>query len=177
MHKLYQDSMAIVRKHGKPDLFITVTCNHNWPEIKRELLQGQGVLDRPDLVARVFKLKLDAVRHDLIHHQIFGRVTAAIHVVEWQKRGLPHAHILLILSPEHKARSADEYDMSVSAELPDKEKHPATFETVSKHMLHGPCGVNFTNRPSPCMVDGKCSKKYPMDFREETVDTGDSHPK
>src|SRR6266487_3678885 len=34
MHKLYQDGMAIVRTYGKPDLFITITCNPNWPEIK-----------------------------------------------------------------------------------------------------------------------------------------------
>lgn len=29
----YQDSMAIVRVKGKPDLFITITCNPNWKEI------------------------------------------------------------------------------------------------------------------------------------------------
>ena len=28
----YQDAMAIVRNAGKPDLFITMTCNTNWPE-------------------------------------------------------------------------------------------------------------------------------------------------
>ena len=34
MQQLYQDSMAIVRRFGKPDLFITMTCNSNWIEIK-----------------------------------------------------------------------------------------------------------------------------------------------
>ena len=177
MHQLYQDAMAIVRKHGKPDLFITMTCNPGWPEIKQELLNGQTPLDRPDLVARVFKLKLDSLRHDILHNEIFGRVTAAIHVIEWQKRGLPHAHILVILAPEHKPRCADDYNSIISAELPDKEKHPATFATVSKHMLHGPCGVNFTNSISPCMQDGKCSKNYPKAFVPETVDTNDSYPR
>ncbi len=33
MHQLYQDSMSLIRKFGKPDLFITFTCNSNWPEI------------------------------------------------------------------------------------------------------------------------------------------------
>jgi hypothetical protein len=33
MHQLYQDSMALIRKYGKPDLFITFTCNSNWHEI------------------------------------------------------------------------------------------------------------------------------------------------
>ncbi len=29
MNQLYQDSMALVKKFGKPDLFITMTCNPN----------------------------------------------------------------------------------------------------------------------------------------------------
>ena len=33
---------------------------------------------------------------------IFGRVIGKIHVIEYQKRGLPHAHILLILHPRIK---------------------------------------------------------------------------
>jgi hypothetical protein len=39
MLNLYQDAMAIVRTYGKPDLFITVTCNPHWPEIKSKLLR------------------------------------------------------------------------------------------------------------------------------------------
>ena len=38
MCQLYQDAMAIVRKKGKPDLFITFTCNPKWPEIAEGLL-------------------------------------------------------------------------------------------------------------------------------------------
>ena len=38
LQQLYQDSIAIVRTFGKPDLFIIVTCNSNWPEITTELL-------------------------------------------------------------------------------------------------------------------------------------------
>ena len=33
MRRRYQDLTAIVRKFGKPDLFVTVTCNPEWPEI------------------------------------------------------------------------------------------------------------------------------------------------
>ncbi|XP_065321879.1 uncharacterized protein LOC135929292 [Gordionus sp. m RMFG-2023] len=55
----YHDAMAIVLKFGKPDLFITFTCNPNWREIKENLFPGQSPTDRPDLIARVFKLKLN----------------------------------------------------------------------------------------------------------------------
>ena len=50
MTELYQDAMAIVRAFGKPDFFITMTCNPAWPEIKENLLDGQQVTNRPDLV-------------------------------------------------------------------------------------------------------------------------------
>jgi hypothetical protein len=32
------DAMALVRKFGKPDIFLTMTCNPNWDEITIELL-------------------------------------------------------------------------------------------------------------------------------------------
>ena len=53
MQQLYQDSMAIVREFGKPDLFITVTCNPRWSEITNELLPNQLPGNRLDLIARV----------------------------------------------------------------------------------------------------------------------------
>jgi hypothetical protein len=49
--------MAIARHFKKIDIFLTMTANPNWPEIKRELLYGQTATDRPDLVSRVFQLK------------------------------------------------------------------------------------------------------------------------
>ena len=36
----FQDAMAIVRKFGKPTLFITMTCNPEWPEITKSLNPG-----------------------------------------------------------------------------------------------------------------------------------------
>ncbi|KZP22144.1 hypothetical protein FIBSPDRAFT_1018870, partial [Athelia psychrophila] len=53
MQQCLQDSLALARFFRKIDLFITVTCNPQWPEIQRELLPGQHPSDRPDLVARV----------------------------------------------------------------------------------------------------------------------------
>jgi len=55
MQQNYQDAMVIVRRYGKPDLFITFTCNPPWREIEEQLLSGQTPSDRPDLTARVFQ--------------------------------------------------------------------------------------------------------------------------
>jgi len=40
--------MALVRI-GKPDLFITMTCNPKWPEIQTLLFPRQKAKDRPDI--------------------------------------------------------------------------------------------------------------------------------
>jgi len=83
---LYQDAMTMVERLGKPDLFITFTCNPSWPEIKNNLLPGQTANDRPDLIAKVFKLKLEALKHDIVEDQCLGRVNGYIYTIEFQKR-------------------------------------------------------------------------------------------
>ena len=78
MHQLCQDALAIVRRMGKPDLFITMTTNPQWPEVVENLLPGQTVNDRPDLVARVFHLKFTEMMIDLQKQQVLGRVVAVV---------------------------------------------------------------------------------------------------
>ena len=52
-----QNSLAISRRYGVADLFITMTANPKWPEILNALFPGQTPTDRPDLVSRVFHQK------------------------------------------------------------------------------------------------------------------------
>jgi hypothetical protein len=61
MAQNYQDAMAICRSYGAPDLFVTFTCNPKWDEVADALRSetGQKPADRPDIVSRVFKMKLD----------------------------------------------------------------------------------------------------------------------
>ncbi|RCN31185.1 hypothetical protein ANCCAN_23039 [Ancylostoma caninum] len=171
----YQDAMSIVARYGKPDLFITMTCNPQWKEIQEALFPGQTPSDRPDIVARVFKLKLDALLDDLCKKHVLGEVVAYIWVVEFQKRGLPHAHILLILNEAWKPRTATDVDDIVCAALPDKQTDAILFEIVSKQMMHRPCGA--LNPSSPCMIDGKCSKNFPKEFTNDTTMDNDGYPK
>ncbi|XP_045084652.2 uncharacterized protein [Aegilops tauschii subsp. strangulata] len=42
MKKRHMDAMAIVHTYGKPDIFLTMTCNPKWEEITNELLPAQG---------------------------------------------------------------------------------------------------------------------------------------
>ena len=58
MHQRTQDAMTYVTKYGRPDLFVTFTCNPKWDEIQSELHRDQKAHHRPDIVARVFHQKL-----------------------------------------------------------------------------------------------------------------------
>ncbi|CAN6999808.1 unnamed protein product, partial [Brassica rapa subsp. trilocularis] len=119
----YHDAMAICREYGNPDLFITMTANPNWREIKEhlEIYGGDSPNDRPDIECRVFKMKTP---------------------------------------------SSEEVDEIISAELPNKEEDPEANNLVTKHMIHGPCGV--INPKSPCMENNVCTKKYPRPYNDST---------
>ncbi len=53
--KMY-DIIVTSNKMRHQDIFLTMTCNANRPEIRRSLLLGQSPQDLPNLCARVFKL-------------------------------------------------------------------------------------------------------------------------
>ncbi|XP_020963329.1 uncharacterized protein LOC110264976 [Arachis ipaensis] len=141
-----KDAFAICKYFGYPNYFITITCNPEWDEIKR-LLHGTGLKaeDRPDIASRIFN----------------------VCTVEFQKRGLPHAHILLFMQPQYKPKSPDDIDSVISAEIPDKTNMPRLYAAVEKFMVHGPCGRH--NISSPCMINGRCSKFFPKPFRNRTI--------
>jgi len=52
------DGIAICRVYGPPDLFITFTCNPKWQEIVNTLRDGEQPSDRPDIIVRIFHMKL-----------------------------------------------------------------------------------------------------------------------
>ncbi len=49
--------------------------------------------DQPDIVAKVFQLKKEALLEEIKKGGIFGKVRAMVHTIEFQKRGLPHMHL------------------------------------------------------------------------------------
>ena len=89
---------------------MTFTTNPGWPEITENLLPGQRANDRPDLVATVFNLKVLSLLDDLLKKDIFGRVTAHFGTIEYQKRGLPHLHLLILMSDEDRPSTAEMND-------------------------------------------------------------------
>ena len=138
--QLYQDAMALVRKFGKPDFFVTMTANPKWVEITRNLLPGQTASDRFDLIERVFNLKFNQLRKQILYKDYFGKVACLVWVIEWQKRGNPHVHMLIILKNEYKYKTPEQVDQIISAEIPDRTDDPELHNLVTTLMMHGPCG-------------------------------------
>ena len=85
-----------------------------------------------------------------------------MYIIEFQKRGLPHAHILSWLHQNNKLERLESIDKFIYAELPDKAKYPWLFKAMTIFMMHGPCSASNPN--SSCMKDGKCSKFFSQDF-------------
>jgi len=106
MRRRYLDDTTLVQKYGKPDNFLTMTCNPAWLEILQELLPGVKAQDTLDLAARIFHAKLMELKHEIVDNKMFGDVAAYIYVIEFQKRGLPHAHFLIFLKPNCKIKFA-----------------------------------------------------------------------
>lgn len=171
MHERTQDAMTYVRQYGRPDLFITFTCNPRWKDITDILLPAQKSHDRHDIIARVFHLKVKKMMALLTKGNLFGGMRCFIYSVEWQKRGLPHIHILLWLE---QRITPDKIDNVISAEIPDPEQDPLLYDIVKASMIHGPCGS--LNYNSPCMKDGSCSKRYPRPFLKDTQTGDDGYP-
>ncbi|XP_027181704.1 uncharacterized protein LOC113780084 [Coffea eugenioides] len=136
-----------------------------WKEIQDNIKYGEEAEDRPDLVSRVFRAKLELLKAEITKKKIFGEVATCVYVIEFQKRGLPHAHMLIILKPKYKPLNPEAYDMIVSAEIPDPAKQPH---------LHGPCGS--LKKDNVCMKNGVCKNHYPKSFSDYTTYTEDGYP-
>ena len=146
-----------------------MTCNPNWREIRDNLLAGPQASDRPDICARVFHLEKEYLISIITKKIYFGEVTAHVHDAEFQKRGLPHAHILVTLKNDYKLSTVNDINKYIPAEIPDSEADPILYNTLVNNMIHGPCD-------SRCIIEGQCSKHYPREFREETIMSPDGYP-
>jgi hypothetical protein len=89
-----------------------------------------------------------------------------VYTIEFQKRGLPHAHIIIWLKKDSPSDAAM-VNTFISAQLPNPTSDLIGYEAVSSSMVHGPCSPHVTY--SPYMMDGKCSKFFPKQLCEHTT--------
>ena len=186
MYARYQDAMCAVLRRGWPSLFITMTANPKWREVKDSLPYAQTPQDRYDIISRVFKQKLDSLLGDLKAGGL-GVQVLRCHVIEFQKRGLPHAHIVVTLAEADRPRTPEQVDSLSSAEVPPLPAESNASKAavaqrrlralVLEHMVHNDCASG--RGPScPCWdKDKKCCRgNFPFEFHDETT-MGDEQTK
>jgi hypothetical protein len=163
------DALAIAAAFGNPTFFVTVTCNPDWPEIRSRLRPGQNFTDIPVVVVRVFRRKFSMLLQTLkAMFPNVGRPLYIIYSIEFQKRGLPHGHILVKypVSPF----DPDEIDGIVSAEVPPD---PNDARLVNQYMTHKHAA---SNRPPSkyCQREDRdgnriCRFGYPHHCQDRTT--------
>lgn len=150
------DCLALRKAFGPVTLFITFTTNPTWPEITSELLPGQVSFDRPDVVIRVFQQKLSFFMKDI--SKTLGPVLYYICITEFQKRGLPHAHLAYAL--KHVPQSPEQIDRFLSAELPRNDG--LLRDAVKNHMTHQHKSANKYHR---CGYPKQCQYNFPHSIK------------
>jgi hypothetical protein len=142
MAALAKNALVLVSEYGCPHVFLTLTCNPKWPEILSQLLKGQTAFDRPDVTAQVFKARLDKLKANIRNGKYFGgsKVTYTFHVIEYQYRGLPHAHLVIRLTHAPDIDDPDKHELinfvndHFVAEMPrfEGEENPNVFPVAGE---------------------------------------------
>ncbi|XP_060526909.1 uncharacterized protein LOC132702345 [Cylas formicarius] len=152
-HNGYLDSLALCAKLRRvPTYLLTFTSNKNWQEVIDEMnRRDKSVSDIgnfPEVLCRVFEQKLNALMGDLTERQILGKIEGYVVRVEFQKRGAPHAHILLYLSREDVPVSGEDVDRVIWARWPepsDGNGFESLRHLVNTFMIHNKCDIEPEN--------------------------------
>lgn len=90
-----------------------------------------------------------------------------LHVVLYRTSlGNLHMHMLVTLDERCAPRTSADVDRMTRATIPDPRLEPALFSMVKQHHIHGPCDTG----DCICLdAQGRCTKKFPKAFREESA--------
>ncbi|KAI3826411.1 hypothetical protein L1987_00459 [Smallanthus sonchifolius] len=73
-------------------------------------------------------IKVKSLINFLKTNKPFGEVAADLYTIEFQKRGLPHCHLLLWVAETHRIKHATDIDNYISAEIPDPLRDPDLYK-------------------------------------------------
>ena len=147
MWQKMHDIIVISNTLGHPNIFITITCNPNWPEMQNTLFACKIANDRPDLRGRIFRMKLKLLLKHLKENELFGKSTAFVSVIEFRKLRLVDAHIISFHDDPKKFTLQDptKIDNLISAEIPPVTS-PHLQELVLKYIIHATCSDDPNSR-------------------------------
>jgi hypothetical protein len=121
-------------------------------------------------MARVFRLKVDKFLYDIVKMKRFGTVESYVFTIEFQKRGLPHIHLMVTLTEGDRPVTPEKIDLIVSAEIPDEKKEPVLHKLVCQFQLHGPC------QSYNCWNGKNFKSGFPKPYLQRTVVINGAYP-
>jgi hypothetical protein len=165
---LANNGLAVVSEYGCTTAFITLTTNINIPDITSQLFAGQSAFDRPDIVCQVFHQRLQAFIHNLKHGKYFGnrKCVFVMYSIEYQWRGLPHAHVCVRLenvpSADNREQCVQFIDEYVHATIPTGQDERSTIirNLVKEHMIHKCVFAANGCLNKPLCEGGRCKNGY-----------------
>ena len=102
MQQNFQDALVVCRHVGHPDVFLTMTCNSWWDEIQKMMLFVPGCIPSncPDIISRVFRMKLDQLTNDIKKKSHFGKCVGGNLIAIYSRF---HMLLTLLFSPRFQA--------------------------------------------------------------------------
>jgi hypothetical protein len=88
---LAKNELVLVSEYGCPHVFLTPTCNPEWPEIQSQLINGQTAFDCPDVTVPVFTSRLDKFKTNIRNGKYF-KSREVIYIIHGQCRCLRDYH-------------------------------------------------------------------------------------
>uniref|UniRef100_A0A914NGS9 ATP-dependent DNA helicase n=1 Tax=Meloidogyne incognita TaxID=6306 RepID=A0A914NGS9_MELIC len=163
--------MARTRRPGLASFMFTFTTNPYWPEISRNFFhKGQKIVDRFDILCRIYADKLRKLHFLLNKKHIFGKILGYAESMEFQKRiGGPHLHRVFCVDTEATPENIDGLIWAHIPEKPaDSDKSAwANFirkvlELLPKFQIHD-CGEHCKGS------NGRCLKGFPKPYSRTTI--------
>nr|CAD2201102.1 unnamed protein product [Meloidogyne enterolobii] len=163
--------MSRTRQKGCASFMLTFTSNPNWPEIKRNFLhKDQKLVDRFDIMCRVYEDKKRELTHLINNKHILGKILGYAQSREFQKRiGGPHLHRVYTTNLE---ATPENISNIIWAHIPPNPPHSDTSDwanflrkvrdLIPKFQVHD-CGSHCRGH------DGKCMKFFPKAFCRQTI--------
>lgn len=177
MQRGFNDGVAIAREYGTPTFFLTVTTNPNWPAIKTNLGPDIKYQDRPDLVCRCFRCVRREIWKDVEERGKLGPVIAHCESMEFQERGGPHIHKLLILDKNAVDTTTPAFvDEYITAEMVTDDDR--RYDNATKQRLRAlyPSLIHICSQRCIDQRTNKCKYGYPQPYSNETILFSDRKP-
>ncbi len=152
MREKIHDIIAPSNKMGHHEIFPTMTCNPNWPAIRRSPVSPGSARSLRESLQREAQTFMESVNKDMIYGDV------VVKVIEFRQRGLPRCIFILAQASNDALPNPSLGDAVISADLP-LEEEDELGDVVLQHMNHNPCGSN--NPLSVCMEDQGTRKTFP----------------